>query len=230
MVTNDRAISITQFRRNAAVRNLREPCEFPPMTGEDHQASPAEREIAQVRAAQEDPRAFAPLYETYADLVWRYAISRLGNHELAADATSLVFQRVLAALPKYEPRIRDEGSTFRPWLMTIARNVVLDHVRRVRPTHSLDDEANQPWLVDTARGPKSLAVAADERRRVEQALAQLPEVQQHIVRLRLAGMKGAEIADLLGKSESAIKTAHFRAYARLKILLAEPASPEEASR
>jgi RNA polymerase sigma-70 factor (ECF subfamily) len=180
-------------------------------------------ELAHIEAAQRDIRAFAPLYEAYVDLVWRYALSRLGDQERAADATSQTFQRALAGLPSYQPQRRDDGtSTFRSWLMTIARNVVIDEARRFRPVTPLDDPAAQRWLADDARGPEANAVAADERRRVNDALAQLPETQRQIVELRLAGLKGREIADLLDMTESAVKTAHFRAIARLRDLLAEP--------
>jgi RNA polymerase sigma-70 factor (ECF subfamily) len=182
----------------------------------------ADRELAQVAAAKADIRAFAPLYEAYVDLVWRYAVNRLGDHQRAADATSLTFQRALSALPTFAPQRRGDGTTFRSWLMTIARNVVIDETRRHRPTSNLDDPAAERWLVDHRRGPEAHAVAADERRRVEQALTQLPATQRQVVELRLAGFKVREVADLLEMTEPAVKTAHFRACARLRDLLAEP--------
>ncbi len=118
-------------------------------------------ELRQVDAAQVDPRAFAPLYETYADLVWRYAMSRLGNADRAAEVTSITFARALAALPRFQPKPGHGGSPFRAWLMTIARNAVIDEVRRERHAPSLDDPAVQPWLVDGRRLPEDLAIASD---------------------------------------------------------------------
>ena len=167
-------------------------------------------ELRQVDAAQVDPRAFAPLYETYADLVWRYAMSRLGNADRAAEVTSITFARALAALPRFQPKPGHGGSPFRAWLKTIARNAP-----------SLDDPAVQPWLVDGRRSPEELAIAGEEQRRVEHALAHLPVTQRRIVELRLIGMRSAEIAGILEMSQSAVDTAHFRAYARLRDLLAE---------
>jgi RNA polymerase sigma-70 factor (ECF subfamily) len=187
--------------------------------GQEAHGDGASLEFARIVAAQADPRAFAPLYEAYVDLVWRYALSRLGERERAADATSQTFQRALAALPGYQPQRRGEGTTFRAWLMTIARHVVIDELRSARPATPLDAPAAERWLVDDARGPEAHAVAADERRRVNDALARLPDTQRQIVELRLIGMKGREIAALLDMTESAVKTAHFRAIARLRELL-----------
>lgn len=185
-------------------------------------ASPAEVELAHIAAAQRDVAAFAPLYEAYVDLVWRYAMSRLGDPQHAADATSVSFQKALTALPAFTPERRGEFTTFRSWLMTIARNVVIDEARRERPTTALDDPSAQRWLIDTRRGPEDHAIATDERRRIDRALAQLSEIQRQIVELRLIGMKGAEIAALLGMSEPAVKTAYHRACTRLRDLLSEP--------
>lgn len=179
-------------------------------------------EHQQIEAAQADPRAFAPIYETYADLVWRYALSRLGNADRAAEVTSITFARALEALPRFRPRPGAGGSPFRAWLMTIARNAVIDEVRGGRHAPSLDDPAVQPWLVDRRRSPEDLAIASDEQRRVERALTRLPSTQRRIVELRLVGMRSAEIAEILEMSQSAVDTAHFRAYARLREWLAEP--------
>lgn len=93
-------------------------------------------ELEHIRAAQRDPRAFAPLYEAYVHVVWRFAMRRLRNADMAADVTSATFARALAALPAFEPSPRDCGTTFRSWLMTIARNTLIDWVRRNRPVVS----------------------------------------------------------------------------------------------
>jgi RNA polymerase sigma factor (sigma-70 family) len=61
----------------------------------------------------------------------------------------------------------------------------------------------------------------EEQREVLAALRRLPASQRRIVELRLAGLKSAEIADALGMSVSAVNTAHFRAVARLRDLLAD---------
>lgn len=179
----------------------------------------AEWELAQIERAKKDPAAFAPLYEAYADLVWRYAVRRLGSDERAADATSQVFIKVIAALPKYRPAMRGEQTTFRSWLMMITRNVVIDEARKHRPTADLDAPSAQPWMVDRARLPEDAAIAAEEREAVRRAVAKLPEKQRRIVELRVMGLKAAEIAEMMGMTVAGVRTANHRAYTRLRELL-----------
>jgi RNA polymerase sigma-70 factor (ECF subfamily) len=181
----------------------------------------AEWELAQIELAKKDPAAFAPLYEAYADLVWRYAVKRVGDEERAADATSQVFIKVIAALPKYKPAMRGEHTTFRSWLMLIARNVVIDEVRKHRPTTDLAATSAQPWLVDRARSPEESAIASEESARVRRAVAKLPAKQRRIVELRASGLKGGEIAEVLGMSLAGVRTANHRAYVRLRELLGD---------
>jgi RNA polymerase sigma-70 factor (ECF subfamily) len=188
----------------------------------------AEWELIHVERARRDPAAFAPLYEAYADLVWRYALSRLGDPERAADATSQTFAKAMSALPDFRPqRRRNGGTTFRSWLMMIARNVVIDDIRKARPTSPLDAPAAQPWLIARERSPEDAAIAAAERQRIDQALSRLPDTQRQIVELRAVGMKGAEIAAVLNMSVAAVKTANHRAYLRLRELLDERSSAQD---
>jgi len=86
----------------------------------DKPEQPDDDESSLIEAAKSDPHAFAPLYQRYFDPVYRYAYYRLGNPERAADATSQVFVRALAALPNYR------AGSFRGWIFSIAHNVVVD--------------------------------------------------------------------------------------------------------
>jgi RNA polymerase sigma-70 factor (ECF subfamily) len=182
----------------------------PPILG----AGPEEAEL--VARAQRDPRAFAPLYDRYAEPVYRYCHRRLGEPEAAADVTALVFTRAIAALDRYR-----EGS-FRSWLFTIAHNAITDafRARASRPEAPLDAAAELP---DPARAaaPEEAALAAEARRSLLGALARLPDDQRRIVELRLAGLTGPEIAAVLGRSVGAVKIAQHRAYSRLRTILVD---------
>ncbi len=103
--------------------------------------------------------------------------------------------------------------------MTIARNVAIDSIRRHPVTTTLDDPLIQSDLRDPAASPEEQAMNAFERQRIEHALATLPPIQRQIVELRVIGMSGAEIAEILQMKVGAVKTAHFRAYAKLRDLL-----------
>lgn len=177
-----------------------------------------------IEAARRDPKAFGPLYEAYVDLVWRYVQRRLGDPERAADVTSTIFVQALTALPSFQPGGGDQETSFRPWLMTIARNAVISEWRRHRPASPLDDDA------EGDSSPETLLLANDERERVREALEQLTPVQRQIVEMRLGGWKAAEIAEALEMSVPAVNTAHFRAYARLRDLLGAPSNARSTER
>lgn len=176
-----------------------------------------------IARARHDPQAFAPLYACYAEPVYRYAYRRLRDHDAAADATSQIFLKALGRLGQYR------GGSFRAWLFTIAANVVVDVQRRRQPVMSLDRDLRTLSLMDTAPGPEELTLAMESARSVTVLLAQLTSEQREIVALRLAGLTSVEIAAVLDKSVTAIRSSQFRAYARLRQLVNPLALREEVN-
>ncbi len=176
-----------------------------------------------VARAQRDRHAFAPLYDRYADPVYRYCFRRLGTREAAADATSQTFVKALTALPRYR------AGSFRAWLFTIAANVVADIHRRDRPTTRLDSaEQVLASFADRSPTPEDQVIATEEEQSVERLLGQLTPEQRRIVELRLAGLKGVEVAEVLGLSVTAVRSSQFRAYARLRRLMGDQTDQEGA--
>ena len=184
-------------------------------------ASATDDEAELVARAKRDRRAFAPLYARYFDPVYRYSYRRLGNADAAADATSQIFAKALAALPTCGE------ATFRPWLFAIAHNILADRFRTRRPDEPLEMAADVP---DAAPSPEDLAVAADERGTLARLLAQLLPDQRHILELRLAGLTSKEIGAALGRSPNAVDQAQFRALNRLRALLDAAGRGNEESR
>ena len=180
-------------------------------------------DAALVLAAQRDPRAFAPLYERYWDPVLRYCYYRLESWDAAADAAQQVLVDALGALPRF----RDRDSSFRGWLFRIAHNEVADrHRRRARhPAAALTAAAALP---DPDPSPEAHAVAADEHRRLRALLARLPDEQRRVTELRLAGLTGREIADVLCLSHDAVRKTQSRAIARLREAMTTGVSREGA--
>ena len=164
-------------------------------------------DAAQMALAQRDPRAFAPLYERYADPVYRYCYRRLGDTDAAADATSQVFVRVLAALPRYH------HTSFRSWLFTIAHNTLIDSWRTTRSELPLTDDG---WHLDPTPGPEDRLLREDAGREVRALLTQLPPDQRQVVELRLAGLSNQEMATVLGRSVGATKMLQLRALTTLR--------------
>ena len=173
-----------------------------------------------VRQAQADARAFAPLYGRYADPVYRYCYRKLGDPDLAADATAQVFVQALAALPGYRP----QGNVFRAWLFTIAHNVIVDHFRARRPVAPIAAAAHLPTAEPS---PEDTLLRQETGSTVRALLATLPAEQRQILELRLAGLTGSEIASVLGRSPGAVRVAQVRAIARLRETLAASDAAQE---
>src|SRR4051794_25091766 len=174
---------------------------------------------ALVVAAQRDPRAFASLYLRYVALVYAYCHRRLGTKEAAEDATSLIFTKAFAALPRY----RSDGATFRSWLFTIAHNVVIDAQRTTPPT---DPFVALAAMGDDEPGPEAVGLAAEEAQTVQALLTQTAPDQRRVLELRLAGLTTAEISTVLGRRPGAVRATQFRAVTRLRELLRRPAARE----
>ncbi len=184
-------------------------CDEPGRSREGLELSPTDAEL--VAHAKRDRRSFGPLYDRYADAVFRFCYRRLGSREAAEDATAQVFTQALAALPRYR-----EGGVFAAWLFSIAGNVVTDAHRR-RRVHQPLDAAPDP--VDGDPTPEEMAIAGEERTAIMTLLANLPAEQRRAMELRLAGLTGAEVAKTMGKSHRAVKMLQFRAIAKLRVLM-----------
>lgn len=185
-----------------------------------HSMTDAERELQLIERAKVDPRAFAPLYDTYADMVWKFAMSRLRDPERAQDVTSQTFVKAIQSLPRFKPKLQGEGTSFPAWLMMITRNTIIDKQRKHRPTADIESPAIAPHL-KTSSTPESIAIRREEQQRVRNAISQLNPRQQRMVELRIAGYSGQEIADIMGISLNGVRTAHSRAYKKLRELLAD---------
>ncbi len=187
-------------------------------------------DIALVDAARDDREAFGPLYERYADRVHGYALRRLRDPDLADDATARAFSRALANLDRFTPTHEgvESGSSFVRWLMTIARNTVVDVVRERKDVVALDPDA-LATIRSAAGDDPATATPPDDRARIERAIHDLGSPQGEIVVLRLQGWKGAEIAELLGMTHGAVRVAQHRAYGSLRETLAHLHSPSRRS-
>jgi RNA polymerase sigma-70 factor (ECF subfamily) len=179
----------------------------PPRSRDLAHGSADECDEALVARAKGDRAAFALLYARYLPPVLRYCQSRLRDQAEAEDAASQIFAKAMVALPS----CRDDA--FRAWLFAIARNTVVDAVRRRRPADVLDVAEG---VADDDPGPEAVAVERDERRSVRALLVHLSPDQRRVVELRLAGLTGAEIAAALGMTIAAVKTHQFRAVRRLR--------------
>lgn len=172
-----------------------------------------------VSRAKGDTVAFTALYRRYVTPVYRYCLHRLGDVAAAEDATSDTFLKAFAAIH----RCRD-GAAFRSWLFTIAHNVVTDSFRARRPAEPID---LADAVADAAPGPETVAELTDAAWAVRSLLARLTPQQARIIELRLAGLKGPEIAKVLDCSLASVKIGQLRGYQRLREVLEQQRGTEE---
>lgn len=169
-------------------------------------------EAALVRAAQEDPAAFAPLYQRYRDRIYAYLRTRTRCAEDAADLTQQVFVQALDALPRY----RVQGTPFAAWLFRIARNAAASYHKRHRHTIAWDfvPEALQPLVEDdlAARVMQRESIA-----RLHDMLRACNAGTREMLALRFAArLTVAETAAAMGKSDAAVKKQLARTIHTLK--------------
>ena len=159
------------------------------------------------RAQKGDMEAIHFLYVRYADDVLRYVNSFVHDYHEAEDITQNVFAKLIHAIKKYEQR----AVPFTAWILRVARNAALDHMRARRAT-----PCEEIRLEDDGRSE----VAAERGRDLRQALKRLPDDQREVLVLRhVVGLSPTEIASTLGKSESSVHGLHHRGRRTLKSAL-----------
>lgn len=158
--------------------------------------------------AKSDPVAFGRLYDHYVQPVYRYLYSRVESVHEAEDLTSQTFIAAYEALSKY----RERGH-FAAWLFQIARSKMNDHFRRTR--HEVELEAAERIVErEDALGQ---VIQDEELTRLRSLLRGLDLDEQELIRLRyVAELSFAEMAELLGRREEAVKKSLYRLQARLK--------------
>lgn len=163
------------------------------------------------QAAHGDETAVITLYQQHKTAVYTYVTYRIGGDSILAESiTADVFTRMVAQLPRFVYR----GRPFLAWLYTIARHCVIDHQRRNGRVTLQQLSETHP---DTAVGPEQQAHLSLEERRLRQAIGRLTEAQRDVVILRfIEGRSVAETAELLDKTEGAVKTLTRRALAALR--------------
>lgn len=169
-----------------------------------------------VEAAQSgDTFSFGCLYDRYVDVVYRYVLVRLGDRALAEDVTSETFLRAFRRIHSITYQGRDVGA----WFITIARNLVLDHLKssRFRLEVSTADPDEGPEVVS---GPESQVLANLTRIELLRCVQLLGDDQRECIVLRfLQGLSVSETAEVMGRNQGAIKALQHRAVRRLAQLL-----------
>jgi RNA polymerase sigma-70 factor (ECF subfamily) len=166
-----------------------------------------------IEAAQAGDRdAFGQLYARYADGVSRFVGNRLRDRGAVEDLTSETFTRALRRIDSVSDQGRDVGA----WFTTIARNLVLDHVKSSR--HRLETftaEITDARASDAS--PEQAVIEKDTAADLHRHVARLPAAQQECIRRRfMQELSVAETAAAMGRGEGAVKALQHRAIVGLR--------------
>jgi len=181
----------------------------------------ASRDIALMRSVQQgDMDAFRDLVELHknrvAGVIARMVGPQFDHSELAHE----VFVRVWKSAARYQPSAR-----FSTWLLTIARNLVLNEVRyrNRHATVSLEnerqDESTSGWEIQdhTTHTPSKALEETELQEAIDRAMQTLPEVQRTAIHLRrFEGLSYDEIAEILETTVPSVKSLLFRARTQLR--------------
>ena len=162
------------------------------------------------RAQAYDPAALSEIYDRYAQRIYNYIYYRIGNAELAEDLTSNVFMKMLEAIQSDKAwRVSFSG-----WLYRIAHNMVVDHFRRRRKERELPLDER---LVSSDDDPEMVADISLTSERLRRAVNRLTYDQSQVIILKFVeGMSNGDVADILDKTEGAVKSLQYRALAALR--------------
>ncbi|MFF5988809.1 sigma-70 family RNA polymerase sigma factor [Prauserella flavalba] len=175
-----------------------------------------------VKQAQSgDVDAFGRLYDNNYRLVYAYVLQRTRNASLAEDLTSETFMRAFRRIESVEFR----GRAVRAWIITIARNVMIDHQRSAYSRYELASDDLEPAnvLADSAEQAVLSRVAGSELRA---GIEQLTGAQRQCIVLRFYEDRSvAETAAIMRRNVGSIRALQHRAVRRLAELIDQPRPP-----
>lgn len=163
-----------------------------------------------LRAIQRDQDAFGELYDRHVVRVYRHIYYMVGNAAEAEDLTAQAFMRAWEAIPRYQVR----GAPFVSWLLRIAHNLGVSHLRSKRDSSQIHE-----GIVDhkMQRDPESAYEQTADEEMVREAIMMLREEQRQVIILRfIEDLDYREVAEIIGKSVAAIRVIQHRALNALR--------------
>lgn len=174
------------------------------------------------RATTGDRDAFAALYNEHRTEVYRFLFLKTRNRHLAEDLTSETFLRALRRIHTFHAR---PGATFVGWLVTISRNLLMDHYKAsaTRLERSVEEFFEADERIDSAeRGALRDLEAVEAAQTVATAMNALNPYQRECIRMRfLEELSLPEVVALLDRPGGAVKTLTHRALNSMRRALAE---------
>jgi RNA polymerase sigma-70 factor (ECF subfamily) len=163
------------------------------------------------RAKRGEASAFGQLYDTHMPRIFRFIMLKVGRKETAEDLAHEVFLSAWQNIANYEFR----GFPFSSWLYRIANNAVIDYYRTWKSTQALETIPEE-FFSETPELDNEIDKSIDLKV-VRHALAKLENDQQNVLIMKFVDdLSNKEIADIIGKSEGAVRVIQHRALKQLK--------------
>jgi RNA polymerase sigma-70 factor (ECF subfamily) len=169
-------------------------------------------EAVLAQASQGDKDSFGQLYERYVDRIFNYVYYRTGNLHDAEDLTARVFQRAMNHIQTYT----DRGVPFSAWLYRIAHNLVANW-HRDRSRRQEIPLTDLPVLPAKGDHPEKNLVRSQEEDSLLRLIRRLPPDRQNLLILKFVeNLSNAEIGQIMGRSEGAVKSLYHRTLLALR--------------
>jgi RNA polymerase sigma factor (sigma-70 family) len=154
---------------------------------------------------------FLETYEEHVSDVYGFFVYRVGSPGDAEDLTQQTFEQALRAWERFDP----DRAGARTWLMTIARNLLIDHYRRDRTgEHNPVEDADAKGRLGVVDPPEARLGVEPE---LGAALARLSERERELIALRFGGeLTGPEISELTGLTLANVQQILSRSLRRLR--------------
>ena len=159
-----------------------------------------------------DPGAFAHIYDHFSTKVYRFIYFRVNHKEVAEDILSDTFVKAWQKINQINAPEALSG-----WLYQIARNNIIDYYRIKKETISLDDVSD---TLEDLGNPVDALNSSIQQKRILNVLHRLTDEQQQVIKYRFfEDLTSEEIAQIMDKTQGAIRVIQHRAIHQLKELL-----------
>ncbi|MBN1370146.1 MAG: sigma-70 family RNA polymerase sigma factor [Dehalococcoidaceae bacterium] len=157
----------------------------------------------------------AGLYPEYYDRIARYAAAHIGSRLDGEDIAGEVFLRALRSLGSY----RKQSVPMQAWLFQIAHNLVVDYLRQKNRRRTVDIES---VILESPGNPETVVERGIDLERVAGAMSRLTSDQRQVLTLRFLGeLSSKETAEVMGKTDGAVREMQRAALAKLRTILGD---------